>query len=237
MGLCRLLRPIDWAIHFYEFHSRRAVHRLLYFALMKIIGSLTSPFVRKVRIVMAEKKIDAELVVENVWDASSTIAEFNPLSKVPCLLMDDGGAMFDSRVIAEYIDTLSPVGKLIPNTGRERAAVKTWEALADGVIDAGILVRLEKTFRDESEQSSKWLNRQMAKVNKGLETMANGLGTAKWCHGNQFSLADIAVGCALGWLELRFPNLDWKTQHPNLREHFERLSQRPSFIQTIPPDA
>ena len=103
---------------------------------MKIIGSLTSPFVRKVRIMMAEKKIDAELVLDNVWDASTAIADFNPLGKVPCLVMDDGGAMFDSRVIAEYIDTLSPVGKLIPATGRERAAVKTWEALADGVVDA-----------------------------------------------------------------------------------------------------
>ena len=122
---------------------------------MKIIGSLTSPFVRKVRIMMAEEKIDAELVLDNVWDASTAIADFNPLGKVPCLVMDDGGAMFDSRVIAEYIDTLSPVGKLIPATGRERAAVKTWEALADGVVDAGILVRLENTFRNPSDQSVK----------------------------------------------------------------------------------
>lgn len=136
---------------------------------MKIIGSLTSPYVRKVRIMLAEKKIDAELVLDNVWDASTTITDFNPLGKVPCLVMDDGGAMFDSRVIAEYIDTLSPVGKLIPTTGRERAAVKTWEALADGVTDAGILVRLEKTFRNPTEQSTKWLDRQMEKVDHGFK--------------------------------------------------------------------
>jgi glutathione S-transferase len=202
---------------------------------MKIIGSLTSPFVRKVRIVMAEKKIDAELVLENVWDSGTSIAEFNPLSKVPCLLMDDGGAMFDSRVIAEYIDTLSPVGKLIPATGRERAAVKTWEVLADGVIDAGILVRLEKTFRNEGEQSEKWLNRQMHKVHQGIETMSKSLGHSKWCHGNQFSLADISLGCALGWFELRFPELDWKTKYPNLAAHFAQLSERTSFKQTVPP--
>jgi glutathione S-transferase len=202
---------------------------------MKIIGSLTSPFVRKVRIVMAEKKIDAELVLENVWDSGTSIAEFNPLSKVPCLLMDDGGAMFDSRVIAEYIDTLSPVGKLIPATGRERAAVKTWEVLADGVIDAGILVRLEKTFRNEGEQSEKWLNRQMHKVHQGIETMSKSLGHSKWCHGNQFSLADISLGCALGWFELRFPELDWKTKYPNLAAHFAQLSERTSFKQTAPP--
>jgi glutathione S-transferase len=204
---------------------------------MKIIGSLTSPFVRKVRIMMAEKKIDAELVLDNVWDASTAIADFNPLGKVPCLVMDDGGAMFDSRVIAEYIDTLSPVGKLIPATGRERAAVKTWEALADGVVDAGILVRLENTFRNPSEQSAKWLDRQMDKVHHGFETMAGGLGDTKWCHGNQFSLADISVGCALGWFELRFGYLDWKTQYPNLRGLYERLSERPSFVQTVPPAA
>jgi glutathione S-transferase len=202
---------------------------------MKIIGSLTSPFVRKVRIVMAEKKMDAELVLDNVWDLASSISEFNPLSQVPCLLMDDGGAMFDSRVIAEYIDTLSPVGKLIPATGRERAAVKTWEALADGVIDAGILVRLEKTFRSKNEQSAKWLERQMHKVHKGMETMSSSLGSSKWCHGSQFSLADISVGCALGWFELRFPELDWKTQHPNLAKLFTQLSERPSFKQTVAP--
>ena len=151
--------------------------------------------------------------------------------------MYDGGAMFDSRVIAEYIDTLSPVGKLIPATGRERAAVKTWEALADGVVDAGILVRLENTFRNPSEQSAKWLDRQMDKVHHGFETMAGGLGDAKWCHGNQFSLADISVGCTLGWFELRFGYLDWKTQYPNLRGLYERLSERPSFVQTVPPAA
>ncbi len=204
---------------------------------MKIIGSLTSPYVRKVRIMLAEKKIDAELVLDNVWDASTTIADFNPLGKVPCLVMDDGGAMFDSRVIAEYIDTLSPVGKLIPTTGRERAAVKTWEALADGVTDAGILVRLEKTFRNPTQQSTKWLDRQMEKVDHGFKTIAKGLGDAKWCHGNQFSLADIAVGCSLGWFELRFADIDWKTQYPNLRGLYERLSERPSFVQTVPPAA
>ena len=202
---------------------------------MKIIGSLTSPYVRKVRIVMAEKKIDAEFVLDNVWDSGSTISEFNPLGKVPCLLLDDGGAMFDSRVIAEYIDTLSPVGKLIPATGRERAAVKTWEALADGITDAGILVRLENTFRAESEQSQKWKDRQMHKVLKGIETMSNSLGNSKWCHGNQFSLADISVGCTLGWFELRFPEINWKSQYPNLAKLVTQLSERPSFKQTEPP--
>ena len=99
---------------------------------MKIIGSLTSPYARKVRIVLAEKKIEADFVPENVWAPETTIRVRNPLGKIPCLVMDDGSTVFDSRVIVEYVDTLSPVGKLIPADGRERAVVKTWEALADG---------------------------------------------------------------------------------------------------------
>src|SRR5580698_4028192 len=111
---------------------------------MKLIGSLSSPYVRKVRIVMAEKKIEYKLELEDVWAPETKISEFNPLGKVPCLVMEDGESLFDSRVICEYLDTLTPVGKLIPPSGRERAEVKCWEALADGVLDAAILARLEK---------------------------------------------------------------------------------------------
>ena len=123
---------------------------------MKLIGSLTSPYVRKVRIIFAEKKIDLPLILENVWGEDTLIMQSNPLGKVPCLILDDGGAMFDSRVIVEYADTLSPVNKLIPPTGKERAAVKTWEALADGILDASILARLEKTWRPSEDQSQAW---------------------------------------------------------------------------------
>lgn len=142
---------------------------------MKLIGSLTSPYVRKVRIVMAEKKLDYALILENVWAPDTTIQHSNPLGKVPCLLMEDGGAMFDSRVIVEYLDTLTPVGKLIPPNGRERAEVKSWEALADGILDAAVLVRLERTQREPAQQSEAWINRQLDKVNAGLQAMAKGL--------------------------------------------------------------
>ena len=123
---------------------------------MKLIGSITSPFVRKVRVVMAEKKLDYQFVDENVWAAETTIGESNPLGKVPCLVMEGAEAMFDSRVIVEYLDTLSPVGKLIPTMGRERAEVKTWEALADGLMEAAVLARLEATWdgRDAAQRSS-----------------------------------------------------------------------------------
>jgi len=209
-------------------------------ASMKLIGSTTSPFARKVRIVLAEKKLDYQFVQEDVW-ASDEILKVNPLGKVPALVMEGGqdsitGSMFDSRVIVEYLDTLSPVGKLIPEKGRERAEVRTWEALADGVLDAGILVRLEKTWsgRSEAQRSAAWVDRQMSKVQGGLAAMDQALGDKSWCAGNHFTLADIALGCCLGWLSFRFPELSWPEQHTNLARHLDKLAQRPSFQDTAP---
>ncbi|GGC79223.1 glutathione S-transferase family protein [Undibacterium terreum] len=201
---------------------------------MKLIGSLASPYVRKVRIVMAEKKLDYALILENVWAPETTIQESNPLGKVPCLLMEDGLVMYDSRVIVEYLDTLTPVGKLIPANGRERAEVKCWEALADGIMDAAILVRLEKTQRAEAQQSDAWIARQMSKVSASLKSMSESLGESPFCTGNHLTLADISVACALGWLAFRFPEIDWRTDYPNLAKLFDKLSERPSFKDTVP---
>jgi glutathione S-transferase len=204
---------------------------------MKIIGSLTSPYVRKVRIVFLEKKLEAALEIENVWDTKTKIGSLNPLGKVPCLILDDGEAIYDSRVIVEYVDTLSPVGKLIPVESRERAIVKTWEALADGIMDAGILARLEATWRPADQQSQAWIERQMGKVEAALSQMSQELGENAWCHGNQMTLADIAVGCALAWLSFRFPKLEWQTKYANLEGLYQKLMQRSSFIETTPPAA
>ena len=204
---------------------------------MKLIGSLTSPYVRKVRIVFSEKKVDVGLEIENVWAPDTKIANHNPLGKVPCLLLDDGEAIYDSRVIAEYVDTLSPVGRLIPTESRERATVKTWEALADGIKDSGILARLEATLRPPEQQSPVWVDRQIGKIKAALEQMSRKLGDNAWCHGNQMTLADIAVGCALGYLLFRFPNIAWQAQYPNLDALYQKLIQRPSFIETAPPAA
>ena len=203
---------------------------------MKLIGSSASPYVRKVRVVMAEKRLDYQFVQENVWADDSTIGESNPLGKVPCLVMEGSEAMFDSRVIVEYLDTLSPVGKLIPTQGRERAEVKTWEALADGVMDAGVLWRLEATWpkRAEGERSQAWMERQRTKVLAGVDSMAKGLGDKPFCRGIHLSLSDISVGCALGWLAFRFPEIDWRGEHANLGRLYDKLMQRPSFADTQP---
>jgi len=203
---------------------------------MKLIGAITSPYVRKVRIVMAEKKLDYQFVLEDVWSAQTAIALSNPLGKVPCLIMEGGEALFDSRVIVEYLDTLSPVGKLIATSGRERAEIKTWEALADGLLDAAILARLENTWpgREEGQRSPAWVARQMDKIHLSLSAMARGLGERSFCSGTHFSLADIAVGCALGYLDFRFAHIDWRSDHPSLDKLLERMSQRSSFSDTAP---
>ncbi len=203
---------------------------------MKLIGSVTSPYVRKVRVVMAEKKLDYQFVPEDVWSKDTSIATSNPLGKVPCLIMEGGEAVFDSRVIVEYLDTLSPVGKLIPSAGRERAEVKTWEALADGVMEAAILARLEATWpgRSEGQRSQAWIDRQMGKVDAALMSMSRGLGDKPFCSGIHLSLSDIAVGCALSYLNFRFPALEWRTQHPSLARLSDKLALRQSFMDSKP---
>ena len=199
---------------------------------MKLIGSLTSPYVRKVRIVMAEKSwttgLNRKRLVRRHADPN-----VQPLGKVPCLVMEDGGALFDSRVIVEYVDTLSPVARLIPQPGRDRAAVKCWEAIADGLLDACVTIVKEKQ-RPEAQRSQEWIDRQYGKIHASLDAMDKSLGENAHCMGINYSLADIAVGCALGYLDLRFAELDWRTGHPNLARLYDKLAQRQSFVDTVP---
>lgn len=206
---------------------------------MRLIGSLTSPYVRKVRIVLAEKKLDYKFELDNPWAADNIVSDANPLGKVPCLVMEGGEAVFDSRVIVEYVDTLSPVGRLIPEKGRERAEVRTWEALADGLMDAAILARMEATWdgRSDAERSQAWIERQLGKVQGCAAAMARALEERPWCVGTHLSLADIATACALSYLDFRFPELTWRDAHPSLVRLVDKLAQRPSFIDTQPPTA
>jgi glutathione S-transferase len=205
---------------------------------MKLIGSLTSPYVRKVRIVMAEKKLDFQLLLEDPW-GTDEVLKSNPLGKVPCLVMEGGEAVFDSRVIVEYLDTLSPVGKLIPGTGRERIEVRTWEALADGVLDAAVSARMEQIWpgRSEGQRSPAWVERQTSRIHTALAAISKGLGDKPFCMGIHLTLADIAAGCALGYLDFRFPAIAWRERHANLARLAEKLAMRQSFIDTRPPAA
>lgn len=200
---------------------------------MKLIGSLTSPYVRKVRVVMAEKRIEYEFEVANPWTAQSKVPGLNPLGKVPVLIMDDGTGLYDSRVIAEFLDTVTPVSRLIPEGNRPRIMVKRWEALADGVCDAAAATFLEQK-RTGQQQSPDWIVRQQTKVKTGLEAIAGELGDKAWCNGEHYSLADIAIGCALFYLDLRFPDIGWRSAYPNVAKLADKLAKRPSFKDTVP---
>lgn len=200
---------------------------------MKLIGSLTSPYVRKARVVLAEKKIDYDFELDSPWTPETQVANVNPLGKIPVLVLDDNTVLFDSRVIVEYLDNVAPNNKLMPGPNRERSEIKRWEALADGVCDAAALVFLEKK-RPAAQQGTDWIARQEDKIIRSLEFMSGELGENSWCMGTNFSLADITVGCALGYLLFRFPAIDWREKHPNLARLYNKLMRRAAFVETIP---
>jgi glutathione S-transferase len=202
---------------------------------MKLIGSLASPYTRKVRIVLAEKKIDYDFEIDDPWKADARAAKLNPLGKVPVLELDDGRTLFDSRVIVGFLDNASPISRLVPAENRERVEARRWEALADGVLDAGVLARLENQ-REAKLRSAPWIERQTGKVRAGLAAMDSEFGDKAWCVGNGYTLADIALGVCLGWLDFRYPKMDWKKDQANLARAFAKLSERQSFSDTLPKE-
>ena len=203
---------------------------------MKLIASPTSPYVRKVRIALAEKRIEYTLVIDSPWTPGNTVADVNPLGKIPVLVLDDGTVLYDSRVIVEYLDTVSPVSRLIPAPSRQRIAVRRCEALADGICDAAAAIVLERK-RPARQQSKDWIERQQRKVVLGVKELAKDLGEKPWCCGESYSLADIAAGCALGYLDLRQPELAWRVDYHPLALLADKLVLRPSFADTVPPAA
>jgi glutathione S-transferase len=201
---------------------------------LKLIASPTSPYVRKVRIALAEKKIEYQLVEVSPWTSDNPVHEWSPLGKVPVLVLDDGTRLFDSRVIVEYLDTVSPVSRLIPEINRQRIAVKRWEALADGVCDAASAIVVERR-RPARQQSTEFIERQEQKMAAGVAELARDLGDKTWCNGEVYSLADIATGCALGYLDLRHGAINWRADYSNLARLAEKLDKRHSFSDTAPP--
>lgn len=203
---------------------------------MKLIGSPSSPFVRKVRVVLSEKRIDYDFVIDVPSDPASRVPEFNPLGKVPVLITDDGVRLFDSPVIVEYLDSISPVARLIPEPARQRIQVRRWEALSDGILDAAVLL-VQEGRRTAELQSDAVIARQRAKIDRALAFAATDLGERAWCSGEAYSLADIALGCALGFLDFRFKDIDWRVRHPNLQRHAEKLFRLAPFEATAPRQA
>ena len=203
-------------------------------ARMKLIGTPMSPYTRKARVVLAEKRIEYEFVVDAPYDAATNVTSFNPLGKVPVLVLDDATTIFDSRVIVEYLDNASPVTKLLPEDTRHRIQARRWESLADGCTDACVAIVMERR-RPEAFQYGEWIARQHGKVERALDAMSDDLGNRNWCCGDFFNLSDVAVGCCLGFLELRLAELAWREKYPNLARLAEKLAQRPSFRDTVPP--
>jgi len=202
---------------------------------MKLLYSFTSPYARKVRIVAAEKRIELELEAVAPSALDSPVSLYNPLGKIPVLVLDDGTSLFDSRVIAEFLDNRNPLAHLIPLDPAQKIIVRRWEALADGATDAAVAALLESR-RPENLQDPAWITKQRGKVEHGLKALSDDLGKDKWCVNDTFSLADIALGCFLGYLELRFQDINWKHQYPNLARHYDKLMKRASFKDSVPVD-
>ena len=200
---------------------------------MKLIIATPSPYARKARVVLLEKKIPFETVIENPWIPETGIGNINPLGKVPALILDNGEVVHDSSVIAEYVDTFTQSPRLFPADPLQRVAVKQIEAIADGVCDAVVLILLERYRRPEL-QSATWMSRQRKKVDAGIEELSQRLGEKEFFTATGLSLAEISTACTLGYLDLRFPEFDWREGHGNLQRLFEKMSARPSFAQTIP---
>ena len=197
---------------------------------MKVFGHDGSPFVRKVRLALEEKRIAYEYVHARSSEPGSTLWQQNPLSKIPVLITDGGKAIYDSPVIVEYVDALGGEPKLIPSDFESRIEVKRWEALGDGIADATVL-----TSHDyDKVQTAEWHKRQRLKIERGVATMAKDLGEREFCFGERFTLADIAAGYALGYIDQVTPDIEWRGAHPNLARLAERLAARESFRKTLP---
>lgn len=199
---------------------------------MKLYYSSTSPFVRKVNIFAIEAGLDKQIewVTTNPWQAEDKLTAENPLSKIPTLVTDDEQVIFDSPVICEYLDSLHQTEKLIPQEGNARWQVLRLQALADGILDAGIL-RFMEHKRVAENQSVDWDSMQKNTVERGLNYLENSL--AEWSSVS-LNVGIISVACVLGWLDFRYAHEDWREKRPALTTWFEEFSNRASMLKTVP---
>ncbi|MBI5429512.1 MAG: glutathione S-transferase N-terminal domain-containing protein [Nitrosomonadales bacterium] len=200
---------------------------------MKLLGTNTSPYVRKVRLVLLEKNIPHTYLVDAPREPGSQVARANPLGRIPALILDDETCVFDSPVIAEYADTLNNSPILIPrDDALARMRVKRWEALADGIMDSAVAVRNE-TIRPVDKQEPNNINLHNLAITRALEHAAAQLGRQQWCEGAAITLADLAMVSVLIYLDLRQAERDWRGAHPNLAAWFARVSARESVRATM----
>ncbi len=199
---------------------------------MKLLGTNTSPYVRKARLMLLEKNIPHQYLIDPPTEPGSLVLRVNPLGRVPALILDDGFCVFDSAVITDYVDTLSDAPVLIPRESTARLRVKRWEALADGIMDSAVVVRTE-SLRPEAQRNQAALSLHNTAISQALEYAAASLGVNSWCEGDALTLADLALVSALIYLNLRQPERDWGRAHPNLGAWFERIGARPSVVASL----
>lgn len=200
---------------------------------MKLLSATPSPYARKVRIALAEKNIPFELITEVPWNHDASASKYNPLEKIPVLILDDGSTVYESRFILEWLEVKHPRPALLPEDADKRLAARRLEVLADAICDAFVLASFERR-RAEGMRSQPWLDRQLRKIHGGLREVARLVPPTGYCVGDRFGLADIAVGSMLGFLALRAPEITWQLESPHLARLYDRLMQRPSFSTTVP---
>lgn len=204
---------------------------------MKLFGTSGSPYVRKVRLVLEEKQIPYEYVLAPAATRETLVVPLNPLGKIPVLVGDDGRVVYDSPVIVEYLDGLAAEPKLIPLNFSDRIDVKRWEALGDGIAEATVLISHDYRKPADKRETDAWYEKQRQKIRRGLAAMVKDLGNRSFCYGESFTLADIAAGYALGYLDQVLPELDWRKSYPTLVQLAARLAARDSFRKTLPAPA
>jgi len=201
--------------------------------MMKLFYTNTSPYARKVRIVLFEKGLDSqvEYILCNQFDDAVELKGYNPLGKIPTLVLDDGRAVYDSPVICEYLDGLNTNGELVPLGRDARLHVNTIQALADGIIDASYNIVMEGR-RDVAVRSASSTVRWEASIKSAVKQAELYIQTLT----DKICMAHITLGAALGYLDFRLSLLAWRTGHDDLAMWYEALSQRPSMVSTRPPD-
>jgi len=201
---------------------------------MKLLGSPGSPYARKARIALAEKNINCQFIADRPSNPDSQVPKHNPLGKVPVLVFDDGKPMYDSSVIVEYFDHIGSGPKLIPADFAARIAVRQWEALGDGIVDAIVALTHDSRYSETCDASADWYQKQLVKIERGLATLERDIGANEFCFGNMFGLADICVGMALGYLDRAYASYDWRAKFPGLKRYADKLFARASFATTMP---
>ena len=201
---------------------------------MKLLGSPGSPYARKVRIVLEEKRLAYEWVVARPSAPGSPVPDYNPLGKIPVLIRDDGRPLYDSVVIVEYADGIGRGPRLIPESFEDRIEVKRWEALGDGIAESTVAISHDYRKPKERWEAPEWHRKHRLKIERGLAQIAQDLGDRAYCHGDGYTLADIAAGYALAYLDQVLTEVEWRAQYPTLVALAARLAERAAFRATTP---